>query len=140
MPTKEPLTGIEPATFASHDCWNRKATHYHCATVASRELSSYQISSSTAETYQNSSHMYHYIRLGISPQPSDALTIRKNISDALSQTFGLSSEGTYVDILSTPNNGKECVIRVQQKYVYIWLNCHGFFWAIMLLVAMPRGY
>ncbi|XP_006455739.1 hypothetical protein AGABI2DRAFT_210273 [Agaricus bisporus var. bisporus H97] len=61
--------------------------------------------------------MYHYIRLGISPQPSDALTIRKNISDALSQTFGLSSEGTYVDILSTPNNGKECVIRVQQNDV-----------------------
>jgi hypothetical protein len=61
--------------------------------------------------------MYHYIRLAISPQPLDALTIRKNIADALSETFGLSAGGTYVDMLSTPNNGKECVIRVRQKYV-----------------------
>jgi hypothetical protein len=61
--------------------------------------------------------MYHYICLGISPRPSDALTIRKHIADALSETFGLSAGGTYIDILSTLNNGSECVIRVRQKYV-----------------------
>lgn len=62
--------------------------------------------------------MYHYIHLKILPPTSDALIIRKIIADALSQTFGLSTEGTYVDILSLSEGGGTCVLRVQQKCAY----------------------
>jgi len=65
--------------------------------------------------------MYHYIRFRISPPSSDALGIRKAISDALLQTFGLSAESTYVDVLSIAESGQECVLRVRSEYVQ-WLS------------------
>ena len=61
--------------------------------------------------------MYHYIRFRISPPSSDALSIRKAISDALLQTFGLSAESTYVDVLSIAESGQECVLRVRSECV-----------------------
>lgn len=59
--------------------------------------------------------MYHYIRFRLSPPNPDALTIRKAVSDALSQTFGLSVESTYVDVLSIAKSGQECVLRVRSE-------------------------
>ncbi|KAG6811504.1 hypothetical protein H0H92_007106 [Tricholoma furcatifolium] len=44
---------------------------------------------------------YHYIRIALTPPSTyrDALTIRKTLQDALTQTFGVTSAGLHVDIL-----------------------------------------
>jgi hypothetical protein len=66
--------------------------------------------------------MYHYIHVRISPPKSEILAVRKTISAALSKTYGLSAEGTYVDVLSLAANGEECILRVQKEWV---LGSHG---------------
>lgn len=57
----------------------------------------------------------HYIRLSITPPSSDALTIRKAIQDALTQTFGVISSSTYLDILWIADDGSETAIRVRKE-------------------------
>ncbi|KAF8154231.1 hypothetical protein B0H34DRAFT_82166 [Crassisporium funariophilum] len=56
----------------------------------------------------------HYIRFSIRPETKDALTIRRCISDALTQNFGSTYSSTYIDVLWVEDNGKECVIRVNK--------------------------
>jgi len=63
----------------------------------------------------------HYILLSISPPTHDILTLRKTISDALSESFGLTFASTYLDILWVEEMGvggegaKKCVVRVNKK-------------------------
>ena len=54
----------------------------------------------------------------LNPPCSDALLIRRALQDALSQTFGLVSAGTYMDILWVEDEGKEAIIRVAEGYVF----------------------
>ncbi|KAG6335812.1 hypothetical protein ID866_3270 [Astraeus odoratus] len=80
--------------------------------------------------------VYHYIRLSISLQSApnadidvDVLTIRKAIQDAMADLFGITSAGTYLDVLSvtktdvrgasTSQRGQwgEVVLRVHLSYV-----------------------
>lgn len=63
--------------------------------------------------------MYHYIHLKISPPSIDILTLRKTIANALSQSFGLQEEGTYLDILSLAEDGTECILRVRPECVLL---------------------
>ncbi|KJA24931.1 hypothetical protein HYPSUDRAFT_135500 [Hypholoma sublateritium FD-334 SS-4] len=55
-----------------------------------------------------------YFRLKVAPPTKNDLAIRKTIADALSQSFGQTSAATFLDILWTSEDGKECVIRVQR--------------------------
>jgi hypothetical protein len=57
----------------------------------------------------------HYIRFSISPPCEDALTLRKSIQDGLTQTFGITSSNTYMDILWIAEDGSETVIRVRKE-------------------------
>ncbi|KIY48573.1 hypothetical protein FISHEDRAFT_43010 [Fistulina hepatica ATCC 64428] len=57
----------------------------------------------------------HYIRLHLSPAGRDPLSVRKSIQDALAQSFGATSAGTYLDILWISDDGEECVIRVDRS-------------------------
>ncbi|KAF8999877.1 hypothetical protein BDQ17DRAFT_1246205 [Cyathus striatus] len=57
----------------------------------------------------------HYIRFSLSPATTDELRIRKAISTALAQSFGITAESTYVDVLWVSGDGKECVLRVHQS-------------------------
>jgi type III secretory pathway component EscT len=55
---------------------------------------------------------YHYIRLAISPSNNDALTLRKTLQDALTQTFGVTASSTYIDIFWVADGGEQFVVRV----------------------------
>jgi hypothetical protein len=68
----------------------------------------------------------HYILLSISPPTHDILTLRKTISNALSESFGLTFASTYLDILWVEELGDEsrsvygegggkCVVRLHKK-------------------------
>jgi len=56
----------------------------------------------------------HYIRLAVSPPNIDALTFRKTLQDALTQTFGLTSAALPIDILWSADDGAQFVIHVHQ--------------------------
>ncbi|GLB44477.1 hypothetical protein LshimejAT787_1701040 [Lyophyllum shimeji] len=59
---------------------------------------------------------YHYIRIAvgrINPQ-RDALSLRKTLQDAITQTFGITSSAVYVDVLWMAEDGGHCVLRVQK--------------------------
>ena len=53
------------------------------------------------------------------PRCTDGLLIRKSIQDALADMFGLTSAGTYVDVLFVDEPGSETVIRVSPEYVQV---------------------
>ncbi|KAF8228729.1 hypothetical protein L208DRAFT_1290017 [Tricholoma matsutake] len=55
---------------------------------------------------------HHYIRLAISPPNNDTLVLRKTLQDSLTQTFGITSSSTYIDILWVADGGDQFVIRV----------------------------
>ena len=61
---------------------------------------------------------HRYIRVKLSPPSPDALLVRRALQDALSQTFGLVSAGTYMDILWVEDEGKEAIIRVAEGCVF----------------------
>jgi hypothetical protein len=61
---------------------------------------------------------YHYIRLAVFPGNVDALSLRKNLQDALTQTFGLTSSSMYIDILWIANSGEQLVVRVNKESVH----------------------
>ncbi|KAI6134343.1 hypothetical protein EV401DRAFT_2064091 [Pisolithus croceorrhizus] len=82
---------------------------------------------------------HHYLRLLLSLSAGtadcdvdvdvDVLTIRKALQDALSDTFGITSAGTYIDILAVAkwNTGVriggrdpwgEVILRVHPSYAY----------------------
>ncbi|KAF9484189.1 hypothetical protein BDN70DRAFT_798198 [Pholiota conissans] len=54
----------------------------------------------------------HYLRFSVTPSTKNELAIRKTIADALTQSFGLTSAATYVDVLWISEDGNDCVIRV----------------------------
>ena len=54
---------------------------------------------------------YHYILFSLSPPTTDPIRIRKSIQDALSQSFGLTSASTYLDILWIADDGNQSVVR-----------------------------
>jgi hypothetical protein len=66
---------------------------------------------------------YSYLRLKVvhlsnidstkDDEPVDAVTLRKSLQEALTQTFGLSGSGTYIDVLWTGSS--EAVVRVDSK-------------------------
>ncbi|GBE86952.1 hypothetical protein SCP_1001960 [Sparassis crispa] len=58
---------------------------------------------------------YHYIRFTVTPPCADAVILRKALQDSLSQSFGLVSSNTYIDVLSISDNGTDLVIRVAQS-------------------------
>ncbi|KAG6899622.1 hypothetical protein C0993_008564 [Termitomyces sp. T159_Od127] len=57
---------------------------------------------------------YHYIRIAISPA-RDALGLRKTLQDALTQTFGITSAGLYIDVLWLAADAGEAVIRINKE-------------------------
>ena len=58
---------------------------------------------------------YHYVRLAVAPACADALSIRKAIQDAFTQTFGLVSASTHVDVLWLADDGSEVVVRLAER-------------------------
>ncbi|RDB17738.1 hypothetical protein Hypma_001052 [Hypsizygus marmoreus] len=60
---------------------------------------------------------HHYIRFAVSPPTTDALTLRKALQDALTQTFGITSAGLYTDILWSADDGAQFVVRVRKGSV-----------------------
>ncbi|KZT68022.1 hypothetical protein DAEQUDRAFT_672063 [Daedalea quercina L-15889] len=58
---------------------------------------------------------YHYVRFSLAPACADALSIRKSIQDAFTQSFGLVSANTYVDILWVADDGSEVVVRLAES-------------------------
>lgn len=59
---------------------------------------------------------YHYIRFSLAP-PCDVLAVRKSLQDSLTQSFGITSAGTYMDVLWVSPMGSETVIRARQACV-----------------------
>ncbi|KAF9529118.1 hypothetical protein CPB83DRAFT_284683 [Crepidotus variabilis] len=55
---------------------------------------------------------YYYIRYSIAPPTQDGLTIRKVLAEAITQSFGMSAEGIYIDILWIKPSGEECAVRL----------------------------
>jgi len=47
----------------------------------------------------------------------EELTLRKTVADALTQSFGLTSSSTPIDLLWLSDEGTECVLRVQKESV-----------------------
>ncbi|KAF8550648.1 hypothetical protein OG21DRAFT_1513730 [Imleria badia] len=58
---------------------------------------------------------HHYIRLSMQPRCTEVLLIRKSIQDALADMFGLTSAGTYIDVLFVNELGSESVVRVHPE-------------------------
>ena len=56
----------------------------------------------------------HYIRLTVHPA-ADALTIRKSLSNALSETFGITLASVNIDILWVEEDGSEVVVRIHPE-------------------------
>ncbi|KAJ2935317.1 hypothetical protein H1R20_g1777, partial [Candolleomyces eurysporus] len=54
----------------------------------------------------------HYIHFSITPPLSDALRLRKSLSDALDQAFGATSAAVNIDVLWLAEDGKDVVLRV----------------------------
>lgn len=57
----------------------------------------------------------HYIRFSILPSTKEELTLRKTVADALTQSFGVTSSSTPLDLLWLSDEGTECVFRVQKE-------------------------
>ncbi|KAI0076999.1 hypothetical protein K474DRAFT_1596889 [Panus rudis PR-1116 ss-1] len=60
---------------------------------------------------------YHYARLAVIPSCTEALTVRKIIQDALTQTFGVVGGSTYIDVLWVSEDGSEVVIRANKTEI-----------------------
>ncbi|KAH9922223.1 uncharacterized protein B0H18DRAFT_879512 [Fomitopsis serialis] len=58
---------------------------------------------------------YHYARFSVAPACADALSIRKSIQDAFTQSFGLVSANTHVDVLWVADDGSEAVVRLAES-------------------------
>jgi hypothetical protein len=58
-----------------------------------------------------------YIMLSINPPCADALRLRKVMQDGLTETFGITASGTYLDILWIAESGSEVVIRLSEELV-----------------------
>lgn len=61
---------------------------------------------------------YHYIRFSIVPPCRDESSLRKTLQDALLQSFGVVTAGTYIDILWIAEDGAETVLRVGSRCVF----------------------
>lgn len=72
-----------------------------------------------AATLSHLQATHHYIRLAVEPRCTDVLRIRKSLQDALSDMFGLTFAGTYIDVLSVDELGSETVVRVHPEYVRV---------------------
>ncbi|KAF9559025.1 hypothetical protein CPC08DRAFT_709156, partial [Agrocybe pediades] len=57
-----------------------------------------------------------YIRFSVNSAVSDVLTLRKMVSDALTQQFGMTFASTHLDVLWLDENGSEFVIRIDKDY------------------------
>ncbi|PPR02303.1 hypothetical protein CVT24_011641 [Panaeolus cyanescens] len=57
----------------------------------------------------------HYIRFSVNPPTKDALTIRKALANAISDSHGITAAGTFLDILYVSDEGKDCVIRLNRN-------------------------
>jgi hypothetical protein len=57
----------------------------------------------------------HYIRFSIVPATKEELTLRKTVADALTQSFGVTSSSTPLDLLWLSDEGTECVFRVHKE-------------------------
>ncbi|KAG1732654.1 uncharacterized protein EDB91DRAFT_1226481 [Suillus paluster] len=55
---------------------------------------------------------HSYIHFSISPHCADALKLRKSMQDGLTETFGITASGTYLDILWIAESGSDIVIRI----------------------------
>ncbi|CAL1698211.1 unnamed protein product [Somion occarium] len=64
---------------------------------------------------QSLANDYHYIRLSVNPPSTEALSLRKAMQDALSQSFGLISANTYIDVLWLSDDGSQMVVRVSNS-------------------------
>lgn len=60
--------------------------------------------------------LYHYIHIAIAPAnpDRDALSLRKTLQEAITQTFGITSSALYVDVLWMAQDGGRSVIRIQK--------------------------
>ncbi|PPR05440.1 hypothetical protein CVT26_011318 [Gymnopilus dilepis] len=57
----------------------------------------------------------HYLRFSIAPSTTSELSARKVISDALTESFGLTSASTNVDILWLSGDGSQCIVRCHKE-------------------------
>ncbi|KAF6750387.1 hypothetical protein DFP72DRAFT_910985 [Ephemerocybe angulata] len=64
----------------------------------------------------------HYIRFSVAPPTRDALTLRKALADALEAAFGIVGGSVRVDVLAVLEEGRGCVVRVDEGCVYILSN------------------
>ncbi|KAF9054142.1 hypothetical protein BJ165DRAFT_687282 [Panaeolus papilionaceus] len=64
----------------------------------------------------------HYIRFAVTPPTKDALKIRKALGDAISDSYGMTAAGAYLDILYISDEGRECVIRLDKNDAPIVLS------------------
>jgi hypothetical protein len=71
---------------------------------------------------QSLTQVYHYLRLSVTPACPDALTIRKAIQDAITQSFGIYST-TYADVLWVAEDGAETVVRLRKEYSIPCIIC-----------------
>ncbi|KZT21289.1 hypothetical protein NEOLEDRAFT_1073672 [Neolentinus lepideus HHB14362 ss-1] len=55
---------------------------------------------------------YYYVLFSVSPAQSNVLSIRKKIQDALTEVFGITQSGDYMDILWTAEDCSEILIRM----------------------------
>jgi len=63
-----------------------------------------------------------YLHFSANAAFSDVLIVRKVLSDALTQQFGMTSAGIHLDILWLKDDGSEFIIRTHRKYVYDFLS------------------
>jgi hypothetical protein len=60
---------------------------------------------------------FHYIRFAVFPSNTDSLSLRKTLQDSLTQTFGVTTSSTYIDILWVSEGGEQFVVRVGNRLV-----------------------
>jgi hypothetical protein len=73
-----------------------------------------------------------YIMLSINPPCADALKLRKAMQDGLTETFGITASGTYLDILWIAESGSEVVIRLSEE------DAPKLMAAVVITPASPR--
>ncbi|OAX36926.1 hypothetical protein K503DRAFT_268521 [Rhizopogon vinicolor AM-OR11-026] len=75
---------------------------------------------------------YSYIHFSIKPPCTDALKIRKTVQDGLEEAFGVTTSGTYLDILWIAEGGSNVIIRVATK------DASKFLAAVVTTTMSPR--
>ena len=81
---------------------------------------------------------FRYVRFAVSPPTKDPLTLRKAFQDALIQTLGITSAGTYMDVLWVAGNGAEVIVRVRDEHVLIFQSSYISFVTQKITVTLQR--